>query len=117
MYIGEVSKITGLSIKAIRLYEEKALILPPPRKGAYRVYNESHLEILTLIKEAKLLGTTLAQLKGVIVYKDGQVDWANLERFLAAMKIQMLQQIIDTNSKIATIDRCISAIESCPTNT
>ena len=49
MYIGEVAKKTSLSIRAIRLYEEKGLIKPLPRKGKYRVYNKSHIEILHLI--------------------------------------------------------------------
>ena len=45
MYIGELSKRTGLSVKAIRLYEEKGLVKPPLRVGRYRVYQESDIEV------------------------------------------------------------------------
>jgi DNA-binding transcriptional MerR regulator len=114
MYIGEVAKKTGLSIKAIRLYEEKGLIMPLPRKGRYRVYSESHVEILNLIKEAKLLGTTLLQLKDVIVYKDGNVDWSYVEKFLSDLKLQLSLQIIDLNIKVKRVDKCLSEIRSCP---
>ena len=113
MYIGEVAKKTGLSIKAIRLYEERGLIVSPPRKGRYRVYNQSHIEILSLIKEAKSLGTTLAQLHGAIIYRNGDVDWAHIEKFLVDIKQQLAIQIQDLNDKINKVDECIVAIDSC----
>ncbi len=114
MYIGEVAKKTGLSIKAIRLYEEKGLIMPLPRKGRYRVYSESHIEILNLIKEAKLLGTTLSQLKRAIVYKNGDVDWSYVEKFLSDIKLQLSLQINDLNIKVKRVEKCLLAIDSCP---
>ncbi len=114
MYIGEVASKTGLSIKAIRLYEERGLIMPPPRKGRYRVYSDSHIDILNLIKEAKLLGTTLSQLKSAIVYKNGDVDWSHIESFLVDIKLQLLLQIDDLNSKVKKVEMCLLDIESCP---
>lgn len=114
MYIGEVAKKTGLSIKAIRLYEERGLIMPLPRKGRYRVYSESHIEILNLIKEAKLLGTTLSQLKSAIVYKNGDVDWSYVEKFLSDIKLQLSLQINDLKIKVKRVEKCLLAIDSCP---
>lgn len=112
MYIGEVAIKTGLSIKAIRLYEEKGLIRPP-RKGRYRVYNSSHIEVLDLIKEAKLLGTTLSQLKDVIVYQNGELDWSNIGQFLLEMKQQLLLQVDEINIKAARVEQCLSTINAC----
>ncbi|WP_261844865.1 MerR family transcriptional regulator [Aliamphritea ceti] len=116
MYIGEVANKTGLSIKAIRFYEEKGLIMPPPRKGRYRVYSDTHIDILNLIKEAKSLGTTLSQLKSAIVYKNGEVDWSYIESFLADIKLQLLLQIDDLNSKVQKVEKCLLDIESCPSS-
>lgn len=48
MFIGEVSRKTGLSIKAIRLYEELGLIQTPQRQGRYRIYKHSDVDILNL---------------------------------------------------------------------
>jgi len=115
MYIGEVAKKTGLSIKAIRLYEDRGLIRPPPRKGRYRVYSEAQVDVLNLIKEAKLLGTTLSQIKGAIVYnRHGEVDWAQIEIFLADIKLQLLRKIEDLNSKVKSVDKCLMELGSCP---
>lgn len=110
MFIGDAAKRTGLSIKAIRFYEEKGLIKQPQRVGRYRVYHETEIELLILIKEAKALGATLAELKGVIIYSKGKVDWANIKIFLAKMRGQLLLQIEELNNKIVNLDKCYDQI-------
>jgi MerR family copper efflux transcriptional regulator len=110
MYIGEASKKTGLSIKAIRFYEEKGLIVRPERIGRYRIYKEIDIELLILIREAKELGITLSQLKGIIVYHEGKVDWAIIKTFLADIRNQLMQQIDDLNTKVASLDQCYEQI-------
>ncbi|WP_076915513.1 MerR family transcriptional regulator [Pseudoalteromonas sp. TAB23] len=57
------------------MHQKIVLIRQPQSKGRYRVYEESDIEILVLIKEAKQLGITLSKLQGVIVYTNGKVDW------------------------------------------
>jgi MerR family copper efflux transcriptional regulator len=110
MYIGEVSKKTGLSIKAIRFYEEKGLIRQPERIGRYRVYQETDIELLILIKEAKEFGVTLSQLKGIIVYNDGKVDWVNIKIFLGEIRVELTNKIADINKKIDSLDKCYDQI-------
>ncbi len=112
MYIGEVSKKTGLSVKAIRLYEEKGLIPVPKRLGAYRVYQASDLDILVLIKEARAVDITLSQLKDVIVFKEGKVDWQKMDAFLMQHKSRLLKEIKILKEKITLIDQCVSQIQS-----
>ncbi|XPE66589.1 MerR family DNA-binding transcriptional regulator [Shigella flexneri] len=47
---GDVAKITGLTSKAIRFYEEKGLVTPPMRsENGYRTYTQQHLNELTLL--------------------------------------------------------------------
>lgn len=110
MYIGEAAKITGLSIKAIRFYEEKKLIRPPKREGRYRVYNQTDLELLVLIREARELDISLAQLQGIIVYKNGEVDWARIKAFLNDIKAKLRAQIAEIEQKIINIDVCYQQI-------
>ncbi len=110
MYIGEVSKNTGLSIKAIRFYEEKKLIPKPKRDGRYRIYDQSDIDILLLIKEAKSLGITLAKLKSIVVYSDGQLDWVEVKEFLKLQRNLIVEQIKALNLKIEKIDDCINQI-------
>ncbi len=116
MFIGEVAKQTGLSIKAIRLYEEMGLIRTPKRQGRYRVYNAKDVEVLSLIFEAKQLGVTLARLKSVIVYQNGDVDWDRIRRFLLEVKADFQQQVADIQRNIEQVDRCLNTLNECPLN-
>ena len=110
MYIGEASKKTSLSIKAIRFYEEIGLIRQLERNGRYRLYKKTDIELLMLIKEAKDLGVTLSQLKGVITYNNGKVDWGKIKIFLGEVKERLLSQIDDIKKKIDTLDNCYDQI-------
>ena len=110
MYIGEASKKTGLSIKAIRFYEEIGLIRQSERIGRYRVYKETDIELLILIKEAKELGVALSQLKGVITYNNGKVYSGKIKTFLGEIREQLLNQIDDIKNKIDTLDNCYDQI-------
>lgn len=66
--IGEVAKITGLSTKTIRFYEEKGVIGSALREdNGYRFYSEKNLEEIRLIKYAKDMGLPLAEIKKLAV--------------------------------------------------
>ena len=48
--IGEFSKITSLTIKALRYYEEQGILCPSERdKNGYRLYNDQDYERARLI--------------------------------------------------------------------
>ncbi|EAQ64420.1 hypothetical transcriptional regulator [Marinomonas sp. MED121] len=110
MYIGEASKLTGLSIKAIRLYEEKGLIRVPARSGRYRIYSKADIEILKLIAESKRLGVTLASLKEVIVYTDHGVDWQRIKHFLLEVKAKLHAERASLDERLRLVNLCISEI-------
>jgi len=66
--IGQVAKITGLSAKTIRFYEEQGVIESPSREGnGYRFYSEENLEEIKLIKNARDLGLPLSEIKKLTV--------------------------------------------------
>jgi MerR family transcriptional regulator, copper efflux regulator len=62
----ELAKRSGLSVDTIRFYEKKGLIdceLIRRQTNNYRDYSEASLERLMLIKQAKRLGFTLAEVQ------------------------------------------------------
>ena len=62
MNISDVAKITGLTSKAIRFYEEKGLVTPPMRsENGYRTYTQQHLSELTLLRQARQVGFNLEE--------------------------------------------------------
>ena len=62
MKIGEVEKITGLTAKAIRLYEKKKLLSVDRTGSDYRDYNEDDVKQLLTIKNFRLTGMGLSQI-------------------------------------------------------
>ncbi|MGR5231801.1 Cu(I)-responsive transcriptional regulator [Vibrio rotiferianus] len=64
MNIGAVAKLTGLSSKSIRMYEDKGIISPPTRSDSgYREYSDKHIQELNLVSRAKNAGFSLQECK------------------------------------------------------
>ena len=96
--IGEMSKELGLNPKTIRYYEEVGL-LPKPRRSeaGYRLYSKHEVERLRLVKRARLLGLSLAEVKELAEYAiDGRCGLIG-ERllFLLEAKLGEIDQKID----------------------
>ena len=68
--IGEVSKLSGIGIEALRFYEKSGLLDRPERtESGYRMYDGSVLERLSFIKKAQVLGFTLDEIRELIRHK------------------------------------------------
>jgi MerR family copper efflux transcriptional regulator len=70
MLINELSKRTGLSKHTLRYYENYGLFNgvtnAEVKTNNYKHYDESLVEKIELIKEAKEIGFTLAEIKGLL---------------------------------------------------
>lgn len=67
MQIGEVAERTKLSLRTIRHYEEVGLVPPSARsKGGFRLYTESDVQRLLLIRRMKPLDFTLDEMSDLL---------------------------------------------------
>lgn len=65
--IGQVAKLTGLSVETVRYYEQRGLIPTPNRLASgYRVYPESTLQQLNFIIRCKELGFSLQEISELL---------------------------------------------------
>jgi DNA-binding transcriptional MerR regulator len=65
--IGELARLSGLSVKTIRFYSDRGLLPPAGRtEGGYRVYDERALARLELIRALRELGASLADVERVL---------------------------------------------------
>ena len=65
--IGEVAERTGLSINTIRHYDQAGLVVPSARsQGGFRLYTDSDVERLLLIRRMKPLGFSLEQMRELL---------------------------------------------------
>lgn len=62
MKIGEVAVRAGVSVDALRFYEEKGLIKPLRTANGYRHYPEETLQLVGYIKLAQQLGFSLKEI-------------------------------------------------------
>ena len=65
--IGEFSKLSHLTIKALRFYERKGILIPDEVdfQTGYRFYKTSQLIKAAMIKSYRQLGLTIEEIKGI----------------------------------------------------
>ncbi|WKX69385.1 heavy metal-responsive transcriptional regulator [Streptomyces sp. XD-27] len=65
--VGRIAAQTGLSPKAVRLYEANGLIDPPERTApGYRTYTAQAVLVLGFIRQAQALGLSLKEIKEIL---------------------------------------------------
>jgi len=113
MNISDVAKKTGLTSKAIRFYEGKGLVSQPIRReNGYRSYDARHLEELTLLHQARLVGFNLDECRELIAL------FNNPQRHSADVKLRTLQKVKDIEDHIdqlnAMREHLLALAASCP---
>ncbi len=67
--IGELARGVHLNPKTIRYYEEVGLLPKPKRsESGYRIYSPNDVDRVQLVKRAKVLGLSLAEIKELVEY-------------------------------------------------
>ncbi|MEL4504430.1 MerR family transcriptional regulator [Luteococcus sp. H138] len=67
LHIGEVARLTGLSLRSIRHYEDMGLVQPPSRTvGGFRVYDSECVERLRLVMSLKVVGLSLEEMLPIV---------------------------------------------------
>src|SRR5260370_40234631 len=71
--IGELSREFGVTLRALRFYENKGLI-SPHRAGLNRLYSQGDRTRLALILKGKKLGFTLGEIRQMIAAEENSYD-------------------------------------------
>src|ERR1041384_7237780 len=71
--IGELSREFGVTLRALRFYENKGLI-SPHRDGLNRLYSQGDRTRLALILKGKKLGFTLGEISQMIAAEENETD-------------------------------------------
>jgi DNA-binding transcriptional MerR regulator len=92
--IGELSREFGVTLRALRFYENKGLI-SPHRDGLNRLYSQGDRTRLALILKGKKLGFTLGEIRQMIAAEEGDAadrSALSLSREKCLEQIEMLQR-------------------------
>jgi DNA-binding transcriptional MerR regulator len=89
LLIGEVARRSGTSRKALRIYET-AGILPPSRRtpSGYRLYTADSLAVLSFLRQARRLGFTLGEIKGIVAIRRQGRSACSHVREVVSRKVQ-----------------------------
>lgn len=100
MLIGQLAEKSGLSRDTLRFYEKENFIQAITRNNGYKDYSEQTLQQLELIKTAKALGFSLAEIKQVsLLLAQGEIPGTQVQQALQAKialvdeKLAKLQQM------------------------
>ena len=100
--IGEFSKKTGITIRTLRYYGEKGLLIPARiSEGGQRYYNDANIITVQKIVTFKYLDYSLEEIKELIKKDD------SLLQSLEHQKLQLLKKKKQLEQMLATIDTAI----------
>jgi MerR family transcriptional regulator, copper efflux regulator len=104
MTIGEASRLSGFTIKALRFYE-RCGVLPASTRAAngYRIYGETDLQRLSFIRDAKTLGLTVRAIADIVKASEGN----RRKRLLSVLD----DSIADATDRIAALTRLRHELE------
>ncbi len=76
MRINQVAKLTGLTKKAIRYYEEKGLIKPlTDESNGYKIYLEQDIDELKMVSFLRNIGMPVATIRYTLVSPINEVSY------------------------------------------
>lgn len=106
--IGEFSQIAMVTVKALRLYHEKGLLVPGfvDRESGYRYYDAEQVEDACIIQTLKEMGFSLAEIKEVFTDCDEDVDLVDR---LREKKLGMENRIVAFKKSIQEIEVLVAA--------
>ncbi len=94
--IGDLAREFGVSLRALRFYENKGL-LSPQRAGLARLYSAADRQRLVQILKGKKLGFTLTEIRQMIAAEEGQANGHKLqfdrEKCLEQIKLLEKQKV------------------------
>lgn len=106
--IGELARRTGLSVSAIRFYEERGLVSPLRTGGNQRRFLRSDIRRLSFALIAQRLGLTLTEIEAELATLPGgrvptQADWTRISR--------RMRKALD--ARIALLERTRDLLDGC----
>ena len=109
MQIGQISRVTGLSIDTIRFYEKQSLVPAPGRTAAgYRRYDEEDAERFRFIGRAQKLGFSLQEIKELLLIEANESANCAHVRLLVQAKVGQVRKKI---AELMQIEACLEKAE------
>ncbi|MEF9953334.1 MAG: helix-turn-helix domain-containing protein [Clostridium sp.] len=108
--IGEVSKLKGITIKALRYYHDQGILVPNhiDEESGYRYYSIEQFIYIDIIKACRTLGASIREIQEI--FKNCNTE--ELMEFIGKKKNEALEKISEMNSVIENIDKLTKTVEN-----
>ena len=108
--IGEFSRLAQVTVKALRLYDERGLLVPArvDRSSGYRFYSAAQLPRLQRIIALKDLGLTLQEIGDLL---DEEPGLAEIRGMLRLRRAQLEREIAGGRTRLARVEAYLARIE------
>lgn len=113
--ISEFSKITGLTVKALRYYDEQALLIPSNRneENSYRFYTDDDFKRAVLIKMLRSLDFSISEIKDILSNFENEED---LYYYLREKQEMIKRNIEAEKERIKKIESCLKPLTTSTAN-
>ncbi len=113
--IGEFSKITGLSVKTLRFYHEKGLLVPTSvdESSGYRFYDESKVDKARVIVRLRAMDFSLEEIATMLARCDdeaGVLDFLERQKDTLSERIRRDRRIVRSLEGIIAIEKETKAL-------
>jgi len=123
LQIGEFAKRAQTNLRTLRYYEECGLIAPAARSpGGFRLYDESQLERIALIRRLQDLGLSLKEIQELLAGEPCALEScrgrALIQRVETALDRQaelVRSRIHELQASLGEIDRAKAKLQTCKT--
>ncbi len=106
--IGEVSRLYGVTLRALRFYEQRGL-LKPIRRGGARFYDGAQKVRLQMILKGKHLGFTLTEITELL---EAEKDHGEKGADFALDEKMVLSQLRHLEERRADLDQAIAELRA-----
>ena len=106
--IGDLARRTGLSVSAIRFYEEKGLVAPIRTSGGQRRYMRADIRRLSFVLIAQQMGLSIREIEAELskLPQGRAPDAADWRRISTAMRAML-------DRRIAVLERTRDRLDGC----
>lgn len=116
--ISEMAEIFDVTLRTLRFYEEKGLLMPV-RRGSRRFYREQEVGRMRVILQAKRIGLTLVEIRQVLKLVEGKgsrAEQLKSLREICSAQLDLLeeqtetvrQQLAETKQIVGDLDTLVA---------
>jgi DNA-binding transcriptional MerR regulator len=107
--IGQLAEKTGLTRRALRLYEQASLLVPLRDENNYRRYTEQHLKEALIIRDLRVSGLSIQTIRQIIDIK--RTDCEAMQKFQGYLDVLDTMQA-ELIARRQVIDRALEQVKA-----